>query len=231
MKAGPIEDGRQGGDQGRDGSRGARSFAHCALSSGSRSVQRGQSRLGTCLGDFDQVTTRQVCRLCAPSSTSHFSLLRGSQDLLFRVHPRAILARLREAVLTLIPVRLTHMWHCSSRLASGCASSCSTSPCWNAAPFTAGRPAMALGRIWPVSRRALRDRLMGAPEMAKVSATSAWLKPASMLASTRCLKSREEAFMSAVYHSSILLYTALVMIKSRRKAVRLFFASDSFLRS
>jgi hypothetical protein len=50
----------------------------------------------------------------------------------------------------------------------------------NSAPFLAGRPGMAFGKTCPVSRRWLREPLMGATETAKRFATSARLCPASL---------------------------------------------------
>src|SRR5438105_4145453 len=50
---------------------------------------------------------------------------------------------------------------------------------------------------------------MVATETTNVFATSACFCPVSMARSTHCRKFCEDAFMSVVYHSSILLYTAL----------------------
>lgn len=164
---------RQRGDQGHDGSIIAGDLAYCALSSWGICTQRGHGDVGTGLVNKDQILARQVSGLCAPGGTFRFLLLACSYGLFFRVQPKAILARLILAGLTLMPWEASHIWQCCSRVASGLVFNCSNRPACNAAPLRLGRPGMVLGKTWPLSRRALRYRLMVAVEMAKVSATSA----------------------------------------------------------
>ena len=190
--------GRQRSDQGHVRPVVAGDFAHCTLSSGGISIQRRHRDVGAGLIHKDQILASQMQGLLAPFCSRRFILLAGSQGLFFRVQPRAILAREMLAGLTLIPVFSSHMRQCSSRLTSGWRSNCSSRPARNAAPFFAGRPGIAFGKTSPVSRRALRYRLMVGTETAKVSATSAWLAPASMARSTRCRRSCEYAFMPIV---------------------------------
>src|SRR6266566_1152318 len=147
---------RHRGDQGHDGSIVARHFADCALSSWSIGIQGGHGDMGTGLVDKDQVLARQVCGLGAPSGPFGFLLLACSYSLFFRVQPRACLARVILAGITLMPWEASHIWQCCSRLASGVALNCSSSPACKAAPLTLGRPGMALGKTLPLSRRALR---------------------------------------------------------------------------
>jgi len=206
---------RQRGNQGHDGSVIARHFADGTLSSGGIGIQRGHGDMGTGLVDKDQILAQQVSGLLAPGGPFGFLLLACSYGLFFRVQPRACLARVILAGLTLRPCAACHSWQCCSRLASGWALNCSNSPACKAAPLMLGRPGMALGKIWPLSRRCLRYRLIVAVEMANVSATSAWFFPWSMARSTRCRKSWEYAFMPPFYHRSILLYTALKSTSTR----------------
>jgi hypothetical protein len=136
---------RQAGDQRSAGAVVARHFADGALPFGGVGIQGGHGDMGTGLIHKDQLAAWQVSRLGAPSGTLDFLLLACSQRLFFRVQPRAALARLILAVLTLTPVRSSQRRQCSSRVASGYCSNCSKRPACNAAPFTAGRPGIALG--------------------------------------------------------------------------------------
>ena len=112
--------------------------------------------MGTGLVDKDQVLAWQVSGLLAPCGAFSFFLLACSYRLFFRVQPRACLARVMLAGLTLTLWVASHIWQCCSRVASGLASNCSNSPACNAAPLTLGRPGMTLGSTWPLSRRPLR---------------------------------------------------------------------------
>src|SRR5579859_237222 len=182
---------RQRGDQGHDGSIIARHLADRAFPSWGIGVQGSHGDMRTGLVDKDQILTEQVRGLFAPGGSFGFLLLACSQGLFFRVQPRACLARVILAGLTLTPWLASHIWQCCSRLASGWARNCSSSSASKAAPLTLGRPGIALGKTLPRSRRALRYRLMVEVEMANVSATSAWLLPPSMARSTRRRKSWE----------------------------------------
>src|SRR6266568_2765059 len=136
---------RQGSDQRHDGSIVARDFSVSPLSSGSIGIQRGHSSVGAGFIHKHQILTEQGRHVRTPGGTGSLFLLACSQGLFFRVQPRAALARLMEAELTLIPVFSSHRRQCSSRLASGYFSSCSKRPACNAAPIAAGRPGIALG--------------------------------------------------------------------------------------
>ena len=182
---------RHRGDQGHDGSIIAGHLAYRALSSWGISIQGGHGDVGTGLVYKDQILARQVSGLFAPGGAFGFLLLACSDGLFFRVQPKAILARLMLAGLTLMPCEASHSWQCCSRVASGLALNCSNRPACNAAPLTLGRPGMVLGKTWPLSRRALRYRLIVAVEMANIPATSAWLFPWSTARRTRCRKSCE----------------------------------------
>src|SRR5579884_551551 len=180
---------RHRGNYGLDGTIIARHLAYRARSSRGIRVQRSHGNVGAGLVDKDQLLARQKGGLLAPGSSFRFLLLAGSYGLFFRVQPKAILARLMLAGLTLMPWDASHIWQCSSRVASGWALNCSNRPACNAAPLTLGRPGIGWGKTWPLSRRCLRYRLTVDVEMANVSATSAWLFPWSTARSTRCRKS------------------------------------------
>ncbi len=145
---------RQRGEKPHDGAIIAWHFADGALSSWGIRIQRGHGDVGTGLVDKDQILTRQVSGLGAPGGAFGFFLLACSQGLFFRVQPRACLARVMLAGLTLMPCEASHIWQCCSRLASGWALNCCNNPACKAAPLTFGRPGMALGKTWPLSRRA-----------------------------------------------------------------------------
>src|SRR5215467_458321 len=114
----PHEGSRQRGDHGHDGDVNAGDLAYCALPSWGIGIQWGHGDVGTSLGDFDQVLTRQGGGLCAPGGAFGFFLLSRSYDLFFRVQPRVCLARVILAGLTLTPWEASHMWQCCSRVAS-----------------------------------------------------------------------------------------------------------------
>jgi hypothetical protein len=182
---------RQGSDQRHVGSIVARNLSYGPLPSGSISVQRRHGNMRAGLIYKHQLLTDEVLSLLAPGGPRCFILFACSQRLFFRVQPRAILAREMLAGLTLMPKLSSKSRQCSSRVTSGYRSSCSLRPACNAAPFLAGRPGIAFGKTWPVSRRALRYRLMVGTETANVFAISAWLVPASTARSTRCRRSCE----------------------------------------
>jgi len=91
----------------------------------------------------------------------------------FRVHPKRWIARLIVAILTFTPSRASQCWQCSSRVASGYASSCVRSFANNNASFLGGRPGIGLGSRFPVSRRCLRYRLIEALDTPNTLITSA----------------------------------------------------------
>src|SRR6266516_106498 len=134
----------------------ARNLADSSLSSGSIGIERSHRNMGTGLIDKHQILAEQLLHLLTPSRTSRIILLACSQGLFFRVHPRAALARLMLAVLTATPCSAWNRRQCSSRVASGWASNWALKWACNTAPFLAGRPGIASGKTWPVSRRCLR---------------------------------------------------------------------------
>src|SRR6266700_3087090 len=134
----------------------ARNLADSSLSSGSIGIERSHRNMGTGLIDKHQILAEQLLHLLTPSRTSRIILLACSQGLFFRVHPRAALARLMLAVLTATPCSAWNRRQCSSRVASGWASNWALKWACNTAPFLAGRPGIAFGKTWPVSRRCLR---------------------------------------------------------------------------
>ena len=147
---------RERSDQGHDGTIIAGYLADCALPLRGIGVQRGHGNVGTGLVYEDQILAQHVCGAFSPGSTLGFFLLACSDGLFFRVQPKAILARLILAGLTLMPYDASHIWQCCSRVASGWAFNCSTRPACKAAPLMLGRPGIALGKTWPLSRRCLR---------------------------------------------------------------------------
>ncbi len=124
----------------------AGNLAHSSLSSGSIGIQGSHGNMRTCFIHKDQILTDEVADLLTPSRMCGFILLACPQSLFFRVQPRAILARLMLAGLTLMPYLASNSWQCSSRLASGWVSSCASKLACNSAPFFAGRPGIAFGR-------------------------------------------------------------------------------------
>ena len=99
---------RQRGNQGHDGTIIARHLADRTLPSWGIGVQGSHSDVRTSLVDKDQLLTGQVRGLFAPSGPVGFLLLACSQGLFFRVQPRACLARVMLAGLTLRPCVASH---------------------------------------------------------------------------------------------------------------------------
>src|SRR6266550_2938607 len=147
---------RQRSDQRHHRSIVARNLADSSLPSGSIGIERSHRNMRAGLIDEHQILAEQLLHLLTPSRTSRVILLACSQGLFFRVHPRAALARLMLAVLTGMPCSAWNRRQCSSRVASGWASNWALKWACNTAPFLAGRPGIAFGKTWPVSRRCLR---------------------------------------------------------------------------
>jgi hypothetical protein len=99
---------RHRGNQGHAGAIIARHLADRALPSRGIRVQGSHSDVRTGLGDLDQILTGQVRGLFAPGGPLGFLLLACSQGLFFRVQPRACLARVMLAGLTLMPCVASH---------------------------------------------------------------------------------------------------------------------------
>ena len=116
----------------------------------------------------------------------------------FRVHVRAVIARLIVAVLTSPPVRSCHQEQCSSSVASACSTSRSGSAASSASRLTAGGPGIGFGASAPVSRCCFNHRLIVGSETANVATTSARFVPRLTAATTRSRKSSEYAFIPAV---------------------------------
>src|SRR6266699_2956536 len=135
-KGRPHASKRHRGDEGHDGSIIAGHLADCALPSWGIGIQGGHSDVGTGLVDKDQILTGQVCGLFTPSDSFGFLLLACSYGLFFRVQPRACLARVMLAGLTLMPWVASHIWQCCSRVASGLTLNCSNRPACKATPLT-----------------------------------------------------------------------------------------------
>lgn len=113
---------RHRGDDGQDGSIIARHLAVSALPSWGVGIQGGHGNVGAGFIHKHQVSTCQLSRLLAPGGPFGFLLLAGSYGLVFRVQPRACLARVILAGLTSMPCASLKRRQCSSRRRSGWAS-------------------------------------------------------------------------------------------------------------
>lgn len=108
---------RQRSDQCQVGPIITRNVADRTLASRSVGIERRHVDLRTRFIHDDQILRGQVVRLLSPGRPNGFILFAGSQRFFLRVQPNAMRARLMEAVLTLIPVRSSHIWQCCSRVA------------------------------------------------------------------------------------------------------------------
>ena len=106
-------------DQGQVGSVVAGNRADGPLAPWGVGVQRRHVDARTRFIHDHQILRRQLLGLFPPGSAFRLILFAGSQNFFFRVQPKAILARLMEAGLTLVPVLASHVWQCCSLVASG----------------------------------------------------------------------------------------------------------------
>ena len=83
----------------------------------------------------------------------------------------------------------------SSKVASGCASSCGRNLSCSIPVFLGGHPGIVFGAMLPVSRRSLRYRLIDASDTPKSLITSLLDIPWSTAVTTRSRKSSEYAFI------------------------------------
>src|SRR5260370_32820614 len=96
------------------------------------------------------------------SSRSSSFLSLASNVFFFHVQRKRRIARRIVEVLTLTPVCASQSLQCSSKVASGCASSCGLNLSCSIPVFLGGHPGISFCSRLPVSRRCFRYRLIDA---------------------------------------------------------------------
>src|SRR5687768_7104671 len=127
----------------------------------------------------------------APSPPHDALAFARAQRLFFRVHSKAVIARLIVAVLTSVSAVSRHQAQCSSSVASACSASRAGNASSSASRLIAGGPGIGFGARSPVARRCFSHRLIVGSETANVSTASARLIPRSTAPTTRRRKSSE----------------------------------------